>query len=112
MEKERSSLKSRREADQRLAAAEAERDNAGNALEVVGQELREKDALIVKLMRSFEEGEKEARALRQRADGQEQLAAEKEAVQASSEFREVLGLCALCSIKCTGWSIWSDSGLG
>ena len=37
MEKERAVLKSRREAEQRLAAAEAERDNAGNTLEVVGQ---------------------------------------------------------------------------
>ena len=82
-EKERSFLKSKREAELRLEAAEAERDNAGNALEVVGQELREKDALIVKLMRGLEEGEREARALRQRAAGQEKLAAEKEAVQAS-----------------------------
>ena len=37
VEKERAALKSKREADQRLAAAEAERDNAGNTLEVVGQ---------------------------------------------------------------------------
>ena len=37
MEKERAVLKLKREADQRLAAAEAERDNAGNTLEVVGQ---------------------------------------------------------------------------
>ena len=37
VEKERAVLKSKREADQRLAAAEAERDNAGNTLEVVGQ---------------------------------------------------------------------------
>ena len=37
MEKERAALKSKREADQRVAAAEAERDNAGNTLEVIGQ---------------------------------------------------------------------------
>lgn len=86
VEKERSALKCGREADQRLAAAEAERDNAGNALEVVAQELREKDVLIVKLMRSFEENEKEARALRQRMAGRDELAAEKEAVQ--REFEE------------------------
>ena len=43
----------------------------------------------MKLMRNFEEGEKEARVLRQRVAGQETLAKEKEAVQASSEFREV-----------------------
>ena len=45
--------------------------------------------LIVKLMRSFEENEKEARALRQRMAGRDELAAEKEAVQASSQCREV-----------------------
>ena len=48
------------------------------------QELKEKDALIVKLMRSFEENERETSALRQRIAGREELAAEKETIQVSS----------------------------
>ena len=69
----------------------------------------------MKLMRNFEEGEKEARALRQRAAGQEQLAAEKEAVQASSEAHSLVILLShfafllcflnlLSQLDCIKWS--------
>ena len=46
--------------------------------------MREKDALIVKLMRSLEENEREGRALRKTIAKQDETVKEKETIQASS----------------------------
>ena len=58
------------------------------------QELKEKDALIVKLMRSLEENEREGRALRKTIAKQEETVKEKETIQASLILRELYACVA------------------
>ena len=55
--------------------------------------MREKDALIVKLMRSLEENEREGRALRKTIAKQDETVKEKETIQASSMLREFYVMC-------------------